>query len=49
MIHAQKIQMMNYGRKRGKGPHIAIGDKVLKKDFRHKKRAGGALDPKWLI
>ena len=37
MIHAQKIQMMNYGIKRGKGPHIAIGDKVLKKDFRHKR------------
>ena len=43
-----KIQKMNYSKKRGKIPHIAIGDKVLKKDFRRKKRAGGALDPKWL-
>ena len=31
---------MNYSRKRGKRPHIAIGDKVLKKDFRRNKRAG---------
>ena len=42
-MHAQNIQKMNYSRKRGKRPH-----KVLKKDFRRKKRAGGALDPKWL-
>ena len=48
VIHAQKIQKMNFSRKRGKRPHIAIGDKVLKKDFRRKKRAGGALHPKWL-
>lgn len=44
----KKIQKINYSRKRGKRSHIAIGDKVLKKDFRRKKRAGGALDPKWL-
>ena len=41
-------RLINYSRKRGKRSHFAIGDKVLKKDFRRKKRAGGALDPKWL-
>ena len=47
-MDAQRIQKRNYSRKRGKGSHFGIGDKVLKKDFRRKKRAGGALDPKWL-
>ncbi|KAL5518000.1 hypothetical protein EMCRGX_G003661 [Ephydatia muelleri] len=48
VMDAQRIQKRNYSRKRGKGSHFGIGDKVLKKDFRRKKRAGGALDPKWL-
>ena len=48
VINAPKIQKINYSRKRGKRSHFAIGDKVLKKDFRCKKRAGGDLDPKWL-
>ena len=39
VLNAQKIQKMNYSRKRGKRSHIAIGDKVLK-DFRRKKRTG---------
>ena len=47
-MDAQRIQKRNYSRKRGKGSHFGIGYKVLKKDFRRKKRAGGALDPKWL-
>ena len=47
-MDAQRIQKRNYSRKRDKGSHFGIGDKVLKKDFRRKKRAGGALDPKWL-
>ena len=47
-MDAQRIQKRNYSRKRGKGSHFGIGNKVLKKDFRRKKRAGGALDPKWL-
>ena len=47
-MDAQRIQKRNYSRKRGKGSHFGIGDKVMKKDFRRTKRAGGALDPKWL-
>ena len=46
-MDGQRIQKRNYSRKRGKGSHFGIGDKVLKKDFRRKKREGGALDPKW--
>eukprot|EP00731_Ephydatia_muelleri_P005131 Em0002g1307a len=48
VMDAQRIQKRNYSRKRGKGSHFGIGDKILKKDFRRKKRAGGALDPKRL-
>eukprot|EP00731_Ephydatia_muelleri_P032744 Em0024g288a len=48
VMDAQRIQKRNYSRRRGKGSHFGIGDKVLKKDFRCKKRARGALDPKWL-
>ena len=48
VMDAQSVQKRNYSRKRGKGSHFGIGDKVLKKDFSRKKRAGGALDPKWL-
>eukprot|EP00731_Ephydatia_muelleri_P001994 Em0001g1994a len=48
VMDAQRIQKRNYSRKRGKGSHFGIGDKVLKKDFRCKNPAEGALDPKWL-
>ncbi|KAL5494376.1 hypothetical protein EMCRGX_G015698 [Ephydatia muelleri] len=48
VMDAQRTQKRNYSRKRGKGSHFGIGDKVMKKDFRRTKRAGGALDPKWL-
>ena len=47
-MDAQRIQKRNYSRKRGKGSHFGIGDKVLKKDFMCKNPAEGALDPKWL-
>lgn len=45
---AQKKQKKNYDRKHFSTVHFTIGDTVLKKDFRRKKRKGGKLDYRWM-
>ena len=44
---AQEKQKNIYDRKHSNPPKFDIGIKVLKKDFRRKRRAGGCLDYRW--
>jgi hypothetical protein len=45
---AQEKQKIVYDRKHSHPEMFKVGNKVLKKDFRRKKRANGKLDPKYL-
>ena len=45
---AQKKQKLLYDRKHGTAKGFIVGDKVLKKDFLKKKRAGGKLDTRFV-
>jgi hypothetical protein len=45
---AQQKQKEQYDRKHSIPCKYKVGDNVLKKDFRRKKRKGGCLDHKWL-
>ena len=45
---AQEKQKEQYDRKHCRPCKYKVGDHVLKKDFRRKKRKGGCLDYKWL-
>ena len=45
---AQEKQKKYYDKKHCSTTHFTIGDTVLKKDFRRKKRKGGKLDYRWM-
>lgn len=48
ILAAQKKQKKHYDRVHGVNSNVfAVGAKVLKKDFRRKKRRGGKLDYRW--
>ena len=48
ILAAQKKQKKYYDRVHGANSNVfAVGTKVLKKDFRRKKRKGGKLDYRW--
>lgn len=46
--HAQHKQKEQYDRKHSKPLKFVVGTRVMKKDFRRKKRKGGCMDFKWL-
>ena len=48
ILAAQERQKKQYDRKHSNPDVFRVGSLVLKKDFTHKKCAGGKLDHKWL-
>ena len=48
ILEAQKRQQYVYDKKHANPNYFAIGELVLMKDFRRKKRAGGKLDSKYV-